>query len=126
MPDAPEPVEALRLNHLLVQPTSEPGVDEKAWKRALAVDHGGLRRHVRYRRACRCGRCSRDAPLINATIHAMNDAFETATWIYIAMHCDGVRTMPENRRVEVPTALALYPDPRMIIRRGARRRRVTR
>ena len=54
----------------------------------------------------------RDTLLTNAMIHVMNDAFETATWIYAATRSERVRTMPKGQRVEVPTAFAMYPDPR--------------
>jgi pimeloyl-ACP methyl ester carboxylesterase len=55
---------------------------------------------------------SNDQLLTNAMIYVMNDAFVTSTWYYAAALAEGVRRMPDGRRVEVPTAFAAYPDRR--------------
>lgn len=56
---------------------------------------------------------SRDQLLTNIMIYVMNDAFESAIYYYAAALSERVRVLPEGRRVEVPTAFAAYPDPRM-------------
>ena len=53
-----------------------------------------------------------DQLLTDVMIYVMNDAFVSATWLYAGALGEGVRRMPEGRRVEVPTAFAAYPDPR--------------
>jgi pimeloyl-ACP methyl ester carboxylesterase len=54
-----------------------------------------------------------DQLITNAMIYLMNDAFTSATYYYAAALTEGVRQMPQGRRVEVPTAFTSYPDPRM-------------
>jgi pimeloyl-ACP methyl ester carboxylesterase len=67
---------------------------------------------------------SNDQLLTNAMIYIMNDAFVTSTWYYAAALEEGVRRMPEGRRVDVPTAFAAYRDrrspmpPRAWVERG--------
>lgn len=56
---------------------------------------------------------SKDRLLTNAMLYVLTDAFATATWYYAGALAEGVRRMPEGRRVEVPTAFAAYQDPRM-------------
>lgn len=53
-----------------------------------------------------------DRLLTNIMTYVMNDAFTTAAWFYAGAAAEGIRRMPPGRRVEVPTALAAYPDPR--------------
>lgn len=54
----------------------------------------------------------KDRLLTNALLYLATDAFATATWYYAGAQAEGVRRMPEGRRVDVPTAFAAYPDPR--------------
>ncbi|MDX7953561.1 epoxide hydrolase [Lichenihabitans sp. Uapishka_5] len=51
-----------------------------------------------------------DRLLTNVMIYVMNDAFATSTWFYAAAAGEAVRSVPEGRRVEVPTAFAIYHD----------------
>ena len=53
-----------------------------------------------------------DRLLTNIMIYVMNDAFTTAAWYYAGAQAEEVRKVPPGRRVEVPTAIARYPDPR--------------
>ena len=55
---------------------------------------------------------SKDRLLTNIMIYVMNEAFTSATYYYAAAAIEGIRLMPEGRKVEVPTAYAAYPDPR--------------
>ncbi|WP_424137606.1 epoxide hydrolase family protein [Roseomonas chloroacetimidivorans] len=55
---------------------------------------------------------SRDQLLTNIMIYVMNDAFTTAAWYYAGAQAENVRKIPPGRRVQVPTAIAAYPDPR--------------
>jgi pimeloyl-ACP methyl ester carboxylesterase len=55
---------------------------------------------------------TKDHLLTNIMLYLMNDAFTTSTYYYAAALAEGVRQMPEGRRVEVPTAFAAYADPR--------------
>ena len=55
---------------------------------------------------------SADTLLTNVMITLMNDAFASGVRYYAAALAEGVRRMPEGRRVEVPTAFAAFPDPR--------------
>lgn len=55
---------------------------------------------------------SKDQLLTDVMIYVMNEAFVPATWFYAGAMSEGVRKMPTGRRVEVPTAFAVYPDPR--------------
>jgi pimeloyl-ACP methyl ester carboxylesterase len=55
---------------------------------------------------------TKDQLLTNAMIYVMNDAFATASWFYAGAAGEGIRKVPPGRRVEVPTAIAAYPDPR--------------
>jgi pimeloyl-ACP methyl ester carboxylesterase len=56
---------------------------------------------------------SRDELLTNIMIYVMNEAFVSAIYYYAAAVSERVRILPEGRRIEVPTAFAAYPDPRM-------------
>jgi pimeloyl-ACP methyl ester carboxylesterase len=56
---------------------------------------------------------SRDDLLTDALFYILTDAFPTATWYYAGAAQEGVRAIPQGRRIEVPTAFAAYPDPRM-------------
>lgn len=56
---------------------------------------------------------SRDQLLTNVMIYLLNDAFISSTYYYAAAVSEGVRQMPEGRRVDVPTAFAAFPDPRL-------------
>ena len=51
-----------------------------------------------------------DRLITNIMIYVMNEAFPTSTWFYAAASGEGVRSVPEGRRVEVPTAFAIYHD----------------
>ncbi len=67
---------------------------------------------------------SRDDLVTNLMIYILNDAFVTSTWYYAGAMAEGVRRMPQGRRIEVPTAFAAYPDrrapapPRSWVERG--------
>ncbi len=62
--------------------------------------------------------------LANIMIYLTTRSFATATWIYRGMFDEGGFTMPEGRRVEVPTAVANFPKdllafpPRAMVERG--------
>ncbi len=55
---------------------------------------------------------SKDTLLTNAMLYLLTDSFPTATWYYAGAIAEGVRRMPQGRRVEVPTAFSAYRDPR--------------
>lgn len=53
---------------------------------------------------------SKDTLLTNIMIYLVTDTFSTASWIYYGRREEGGRIFsPEGRRVEVPTAAALFP-----------------
>jgi len=56
---------------------------------------------------------SRDQLLTNLMIYLLNDAFASSTRYYAAAVSEAVRQMPQGRRVDVPTAFAAFPDPRL-------------
>ena len=51
--------------------------------------------------------------LINILIYLMNDAFTSATYFYLGGNLENIRTIPDGKRIEVPTAVTAYPDPRV-------------
>lgn len=65
-----------------------------------------------------------DMMLTNIMIYLTTRSFNTATWIYKGLFDEGGFTIPEGRRVEVPTAVAAFPHdllafpPRAIVERG--------
>lgn len=53
---------------------------------------------------------SKDAMLTNIMVYIASRTFNTASWIYYGRREEGGRVMsPDGRRVEVPTACALFP-----------------
>jgi len=62
--------------------------------------------------------------LTNIMIYLTTRSFNTATWIYKGLFDEGGFTIPEGRRVEVPTAVAAFPHdllafpPRAMVERG--------
>nr|MCH9675379.1 epoxide hydrolase [Gammaproteobacteria bacterium] len=53
---------------------------------------------------------SKDALLTNIMVYLVTRCFNTASWIYYGRREEGGRVMsPEGKRVEVPTAAALFP-----------------
>lgn len=53
---------------------------------------------------------SRDDLLTNIMVYLVTGTFSTSTWIYFGRREEGGRLLsPEGRRVEVPTACALFP-----------------
>lgn len=53
---------------------------------------------------------SKDELLTNIMIYVITRTFNTASWIYYGRREEGGRILsPEGRRVEVPTACALFP-----------------
>lgn len=52
-----------------------------------------------------------DQLLTEVTLYLVTDTFTTSTWLYPAYFQEGSATLPEGRRVEVPTAFAAFPDP---------------
>jgi pimeloyl-ACP methyl ester carboxylesterase len=53
---------------------------------------------------------SKDALLTNIMVYLVTGSFNTASWIYYGRREEGGRVMsPEGKRVEVPTAVALFP-----------------
>src|SRR5262249_3838411 len=56
---------------------------------------------------------SRDQLLTNLMIYLLNDAFIPSIHYYTAALTEGVRQMPQGRRIEIPTAFAAFPDPRL-------------
>lgn len=54
---------------------------------------------------------SKDAMLTNIMVYLVTGTFSTASWIYYGRREEGGRILsPEGRRVEVPTAAALFPE----------------
>lgn len=53
---------------------------------------------------------TRDQLLTEVMLYLVTDAFPTSTWIYGAKRHEEM-TLPPGRRVEVPTAVAAFPDP---------------
>jgi pimeloyl-ACP methyl ester carboxylesterase len=52
----------------------------------------------------------KDALLTNIMVYLVTGSFNTASWIYYGRREEGGRVMsPEGKRVEVPTAVALFP-----------------
>jgi microsomal epoxide hydrolase len=57
-------------------------------------------------------------------VYLTTRSFLTASWIYRGMFLDGGFSMPEGRRVEVPTGVAAFPHdllafpPRAMVERG--------
>jgi len=54
---------------------------------------------------------SREELLDTAMIYVMTGAFHTSIRFYSAAMEAGLRSLPPDRRVEVPTAFACFPDP---------------
>ena len=53
---------------------------------------------------------NKDALLTNIMVYLVTSSFNTASWIYYGRREEGGRVMsPEGKRVEVPTAVALFP-----------------
>ncbi len=53
---------------------------------------------------------SKDSLLTNIMVYLVTGTFNTASWIYYGRREEGGRILsPEGRRVEVPTAVALFP-----------------
>jgi microsomal epoxide hydrolase len=53
---------------------------------------------------------SKDALLTNIMVYIVTRTFNTASWIYYGRREEGGRVLsPEGKRVEVPTACALFP-----------------
>lgn len=67
---------------------------------------------------------SMDQLLTNIMIYLTTRSFHTATWIYRGMFEEGGFTIPEGRRIEVPTGVAAFPKdllafpPRSMVERG--------
>ena len=65
-----------------------------------------------------------DVMLTNIMIYLTTRSFLTATWIYRGMFLEGGFAIPEGRRIEVPTAAAVFPrdlllfPPRAMVERG--------
>lgn len=54
---------------------------------------------------------SQDTLLTNIMVYLTTECFNTASWIYYGRRLEGGRILsPEGRRVEVPTACALFPQ----------------
>lgn len=55
---------------------------------------------------------SQDQLLTEVMLYLVTDSFGTATWLYPTMQQDlAAALLPEGQRVEVPVALAAFPDP---------------
>ena len=53
---------------------------------------------------------SKDVLLTNVMVYIVTGTFNTASWIYYGRRAEGGRVLsPEGKRVEVPTAAALFP-----------------
>ena len=52
---------------------------------------------------------SKDQLLSNVMIYLMTKSFNTASWFYRGALEDGFAIMPEDKKVEVPTGVALFP-----------------
>ena len=65
-----------------------------------------------------------DQMLTNIMIYLSTRSFATATWIYRGMFLEGGFSIPEGRRIEVPTGVAAFPHdlllfpPRPMVERG--------
>ena len=65
-----------------------------------------------------------DQMLTNIMIYLTTRSFNTATWIYKGLFDEGGFTIPEGRRIEVPTGVAAFPKdllmfpPRAMVERG--------
>jgi microsomal epoxide hydrolase len=65
-----------------------------------------------------------DTLLANIMIYLTTRSFLTATWLYRGMFLEGGFTIPDGRRIEVPTAVAAFPrdllafPPRSMVERG--------
>ena len=65
-----------------------------------------------------------DQMLTNIMIYLTTRSFLTATWIYRGMFVEGGFSIPEGRRIEVPTGVAAFPHdlllfpPRPMVERG--------
>ena len=65
-----------------------------------------------------------DQMLTNIMIYLTTRSFHTSTWIYRGMFEEGGFSIPEGRRVEVPTGIAAFPadllafPPRPMVERG--------
>jgi microsomal epoxide hydrolase len=54
---------------------------------------------------------SKDSLLTNIMVYLVTGTFNTASWIYYGRRQEGGRILsPEGKRVEVPTAVALFPE----------------
>lgn len=56
---------------------------------------------------------SKQRLLTNILIYLMNDAFTSATYFYLGGNLEKIKTIPAGKKVEVPTAVTVYPDPRV-------------
>lgn len=67
-----------------------------------------------------------DTLLTTIMIYLTTRSFATATWLYRGMFLEGGFTIPEGRRIEVPTGVAAFPrdllafPPRSMVERGYR------
>ena len=52
---------------------------------------------------------SKDQLLSNVMIYLMTKTFGTSTWFYRGALEEGMATMPPNKKVDVPTGIALFP-----------------
>ncbi|MBZ6379569.1 hypothetical protein B5C34_07100 [Pacificimonas flava] len=65
-----------------------------------------------------------DDMLTNIMIYLTTRSFHTSTWLYRGMFEEGGFSIPEGRRVEVPTGIAAFPEdllafpPRTMVERG--------
>lgn len=65
-----------------------------------------------------------DTMLTNIMIYLTTRSFNTATWIYKGLFDEGGFTIPDGRRIEVPTAVAAFPKdllafpPQAMVERG--------
>jgi pimeloyl-ACP methyl ester carboxylesterase len=58
---------------------------------------------------------SKDQLLAAVMLHVMDDSLAASTWFYAAAVIEGARRMPAGQRVEIPTAFAAFPEPRVPI-----------
>jgi hypothetical protein len=62
--------------------------------------------------------------MMNILIYLMNAAFTSATFFYLSGTAENVRLMPAGRKIDIPTAITVYPDrraplpPRSWVERG--------
>jgi pimeloyl-ACP methyl ester carboxylesterase len=54
---------------------------------------------------------TRDQLLTEVMLYLVTDAFDTSTWLYAAQEVENSIVLPPGQRVEVPVALAAFPDP---------------